>query len=392
MNTVASEMNRLFNLFDRESALLEDAVRSCPASSLARLLLLKKYKENADSKYVAAATTIPVYLSNPLWYSFLLSQTDGLIGQDDTGHFAVSFPETKTQETGVIQEDQMAAVLPVETDFHQGETGTITEDKNNDFSEQALTPVESDEVNDGENELQDQSEFSEENANNEEIKTSEIELPVQNQETQPLSSDTIQQETDTPSSHDEKELNDQEIISEEKASDEEIKVKENEVPVQNEVMMQLSPGTIQQEAESPHLQDEKELNKEVEVSDNNEPIAFEPLHTIDFFASQGIRLREEDLENDKLGRQLKSFTGWLKSMKRLHPGRLPEQDDVIEKIIQTSAEGSNMEVDVLTEAMAEVLVKQNKKDKAIEMYNKLSLMNPSKSAYFAAKIESLKTY
>jgi hypothetical protein len=37
------------------------------------------------------------------------------------------------------------------------------------------------------------------------------------------------------------------------------------------------------------------------------------------------------------------------------------------------------------------LIKQNKQEKAIEMYEKLSLMNPSKSAYFAAKIESLKT-
>jgi hypothetical protein len=41
--------------------------------------------------------------------------------------------------------------------------------------------------------------------------------------------------------------------------------------------------------------------------------------------------------------------------------------------------------------MAEVLMKQGKREKAIEMFEKLSLMNPSKSAYFAAKIESLKT-
>ena len=42
-------------------------------------------------------------------------------------------------------------------------------------------------------------------------------------------------------------------------------------------------------------------------------------------------------------------------------------------------------------AMAEVLVKQDKLEQAIEMYEKLSLNYPAKSAYFAAKIKSLKS-
>ena len=77
-------------------------------------------------------------------------------------------------------------------------------------------------------------------------------------------------------------------------------------------------------------------------------------------------------------------------MKKLHPGQLPEQNEVIEKIIQASSESSNKDANVLTEAMAEVLIKQGKREKALEMYQKLSLINPSKSAYFAAKIENLK--
>jgi hypothetical protein len=40
--------------------------------------------------------------------------------------------------------------------------------------------------------------------------------------------------------------------------------------------------------------------------------------------------------------------------------------------------------------MAEVLLKQGKKESAIEVYNKLSLLNPSKTPYFAAKIEAIK--
>jgi hypothetical protein len=76
----------------------------------------------------------------------------------------------------------------------------------------------------------------------------------------------------------------------------------------------------------------------------------------------------------------------------LHPGKLPEQNEVIERIIQSSAEQSNTDSGILTEAMAEVLIKQDKREKAVEMYEKLSLMNPSKSAYFAAKIERLKNH
>ncbi|MEO8569602.1 MAG: hypothetical protein ABI419_10705, partial [Ginsengibacter sp.] len=105
----------------------------------------------------------------------------------------------------------------------------------------------------------------------------------------------------------------------------------------------------------------------------------------------GIRITEEALTNDKLGTQMKSFTEWLKSMKKLHISKLPEQNSLAEDIIQSSAEISNIDTEVLTEAMAEVLIKQDKKEKAIEMYNKLSLINPSKSAYFAAKIESIKS-
>jgi hypothetical protein len=40
--------------------------------------------------------------------------------------------------------------------------------------------------------------------------------------------------------------------------------------------------------------------------------------------------------------------------------------------------------------MAEVWKKQGNTAKAIDIYNKLSLLDPSKRVYFAAKIEELK--
>lgn len=121
------------------------------------------------------------------------------------------------------------------------------------------------------------------------------------------------------------------------------------------------------------------------------PLSFEPYHTIDYFASQGIKLSASEATNDRFGKQLKSFTEWLRTMKRLPAGeaaksKSPEADL---KVINM-AEHSVKNPEVVTEAMAEVWLKQGDSEKAAEVYRKLSLLNPSKRAYFAAKIDDLK--
>jgi hypothetical protein len=120
-----------------------------------------------------------------------------------------------------------------------------------------------------------------------------------------------------------------------------------------------------------------------------EPLVFEPLFASDYFASQGIKLREEAQPTDKLGKQLKSFTDWLKTMKKVHENKLPSANEDLDRSVQVMAEKSNKEEEVLTETMAEVYMQQGKLLKAKEIYEKLSLLNPSKSAYFAAKIEQI---
>lgn len=118
---------------------------------------------------------------------------------------------------------------------------------------------------------------------------------------------------------------------------------------------------------------------------------FEPFHTVDYFASQGIKFREEEKPKDKFGQQLKSFTEWLKTMKRLPVSEIVSSaEPAAEKKVEEMAENSLQEREVLTEAMAEVWEKQGNSVKAIDIYSKLSLLEPSKSAYFAAKIEHLK--
>jgi hypothetical protein len=120
-------------------------------------------------------------------------------------------------------------------------------------------------------------------------------------------------------------------------------------------------------------------------------IPIEPLYTIDYFASQGIKLPVEEIPNDQLGKKLKSFTEWLKSMKKLQPDKVDRQmDKDTELHIRTAAEHSNDSQELYTEALAEVYLKQGLEDKAIEVFKKLSLLDPSKSAYFAARIRELK--
>jgi len=145
------------------------------------------------------------------------------------------------------------------------------------------------------------------------------------------------------------------------------------------------------------LEEENKTGDPIAVDDNHagqpaenkqEELLFEPLYTSDYFASQGIKLSQEAEPTDKLGKQLKSFTEWLKTMKKVHDNKL-YTDIPVDLAVQNMAEKSNQEEEIITESMAEVFEQQGKHGKARDIYRKLSLLNPSKSAYFAAKIEHL---
>ncbi|MBK7097750.1 MAG: hypothetical protein IPH58_04595 [Sphingobacteriales bacterium] len=120
-------------------------------------------------------------------------------------------------------------------------------------------------------------------------------------------------------------------------------------------------------------------------------LTFTPYYTLDYFASQGIKLCEEQRGNDRFGKQLMSFTAWLKQMRRL-----PEAEAYatytlkVDRKVVNMAEKSVSGENAITEAMAQVWVKQKEISKAIEVFQKLSLLNPAKSAYFAAKMDYLK--
>ena len=123
----------------------------------------------------------------------------------------------------------------------------------------------------------------------------------------------------------------------------------------------------------------------------NAEFTFQPYHTVDYFASQGVKFKEDEKPKDRFGQQLKSFTEWLKTMKSLPASEIVAASDTKnEQKVEQLAEHSIADRDVVTEAMAEVWEKQGNYVKAEEIYRKLSLLDPPKSSYFAAKIDQIK--
>jgi hypothetical protein len=126
-------------------------------------------------------------------------------------------------------------------------------------------------------------------------------------------------------------------------------------------------------------------NTDEAVADND-ALLFQPYHTVDYFASLGIKIDPSLPTNSQFDRQLKSFTQWLKTMKRMNYQTGQFSDDP--QVTRQAAESLHKEP-VITAAMAEVLARQGLKAQAIDLYRKLSLLHPEKSAFFASQIEKL---
>lgn len=155
--------------------------------------------------------------------------------------------------------------------------------------------------------------------------------------------------------------------------------------IKSEIKIEIDETLINKLETTETLLTRKHIQKEKE----KEELLFEPLFTSDYFAAQGIKLSEELAPNDQLGKQLKSFTAWLKTMKKVN-GSNPPISVNVDVQVEKMAEKSNQNTEILTEAMADIYMKQGKIDKAEAIFHKLSLQNPSKSVYFADKIEQLK--
>lgn len=131
-----------------------------------------------------------------------------------------------------------------------------------------------------------------------------------------------------------------------------------------------------------------EFEKAVSV-DAIVPIDTAPFYRVDYFAHQGIRL--EALKNDVLSVKTRRFTDWLRHIREMQPNPVDLGTDLASenKVVQLA--GKSIEnPEVITEAMAQVLERQGKFEKALRLYEKLGFLNPAKTAFFAAKIEQLR--
>lgn len=152
----------------------------------------------------------------------------------------------------------------------------------------------------------------------------------------------------------------------------------------------VAEKSIEAKVDLPDLRADWDKPKE-DFSNALLPFETEPYYTIDYFASQGIKFDYSKEPHDKLTTKMLKFTDWLKKMKTTKPENIIAEDDPeLEKAIVNIAATSNQSKEVVTETMAEIFAKQGKKEKAIQLYIKLSFLIPDKSTYFATKIKELK--
>ncbi len=136
-------------------------------------------------------------------------------------------------------------------------------------------------------------------------------------------------------------------------------------------------------------------------------LVFQPLYTDDYFAYKRLKNPgEADDLNEQGVAEMKSFTSWLRQMKDNFAGKTnkdwyhqqlhrlydedeePEVSETVEKMAMDSIVFNN---DIVSETLAEIWVRQQQYGNAIKIYQKLSLLNPDKNAYFAQKILDLKS-
>ena len=156
----------------------------------------------------------------------------------------------------------------------------------------------------------------------------------------------------------------------------------------------------------------------------NDALIF-PVYTQDYFLQQGEKISEEipdeieeliEKENiddeDKSLMVVMSFSEWLlhfkntsqkqqeekkdqKALKtmwqkeKLAAAMEEENEEIPENVFEMAVNSITKEEDLASEPLANIYIKQGKYDQAIEMFRKLSLRNPQKSAYFARKIEEI---
>ncbi|WP_109699522.1 hypothetical protein [Chitinophaga deserti] len=133
-------------------------------------------------------------------------------------------------------------------------------------------------------------------------------------------------------------------------------------------------------------------------------LTFQPLYTDDYFAYKKLKEpNNAESMTDKAAAEMRSFTDWLRQLKddfagkatkdwyhqHLHKLYEDEDPEVTERVEAMAIQSITLNDDIVSETLAEIWVMQRQPLKAIAVYQKLSLLNPAKKAYFAQKIKEL---
>ncbi len=340
---------------------LEEIVHQYPYFPVGQFLLAKKLKQEKSEGFLTQAQKTAVYFTNPLWLQYQLLQEDIIYKTE----IEAEAPESITE---IFLQEEIEVAIEDETDITEitvqepiaeipTEKEQLREDKVAEDTVEVMLPEEITET------------------------TVENEVPVEEVTLTEVKRAAILAEAEIVVT---------EVIIPEQATEttvENMEVDDDELPADDrgEPFSDMEP--VQKLADV--LREQVEEFKKPVAETAKLPFETEPYHTIDYFASQGIKLSQET--QDKLAIKVRRFTDWLKQMKSINP--LPADlgtDPEMEHKVKNNAAFSNELKEVATEAMAEVLIKQGKIDQAIQLYIKLSFLNPRKSAYFATQIENLK--
>jgi hypothetical protein len=387
MQTTIQHLFQVTALEDIPRERLESFVEEYPFFGYGHYLLSRKLRAENSSEFTGTTAKTNLYFSNPFWLEWLLVNapeaaepvTDG--GPDGTGtetETSMTEPEEKDiwstpemlVEVEVPAEEPAGAETPVPETSTEAEPPAIEmQDTASPIAEVQNTVLPAEEVS---------------------LPSAAQELLNHIEEARLLRESLIKMNEDF---HTHIQPADEPIRDEEPPfvleEQEQVTAPIGEVSEHHQDI----PAPAEEPATAPLAEDSTPTPTAAPTMTAEPVLTFEPYHTIDYFASQGIRLKLDENPTDQLGKQLKSFTDWLRVMRRL-PQKEKEivPDRVAEQAIQSIAAHSIEGKEILTETMAEVLAMQGMPERARIVYEKLSLLNPGKSAYFAAKIEQLNSH
>lgn len=154
--------------------------------------------------------------------------------------------------------------------------------------------------------------------------------------------------------------------------------------------------------------DKIEKNTILENAEESEKLMANDIATA-VYESQFIKNSKAFLE-DNINMKRLTFIQWLEYLNKsktisdigqiqtnierkqhnIYDDELDEEDLALQDFVKPLADKSTQIQDVISENYAKILAMQGRKDKAIEVYEKLSLINPEKKHIFAIQIEKLK--